>query len=225
MNGKHARQSRDAGTPKDDPDAGTTTSGPGRTRIPRWAAPDAGTPPAARPPRVTEQQRTFANCREAVDWLMSTVETGLADSQFTPRLGTVTPGTTADGGHTRTVAVSWTFDLGSSSTTIDVPSWPGMSEAERRAVHDYRDALVGHEEGHHRMARDFMAAAGTRITGEGATPEEALADLQRQVDEYKTATGSRLDEATAAYDEQTDHGRRQSAIGGRDVRLDCEPAQ
>ncbi|HCT79335.1 MAG TPA: hypothetical protein DGT23_22795 [Micromonosporaceae bacterium] len=173
-------------------------------------------------PKVTETKREFKDCNEAVSWLNSSTETGQASSDIKPTVGKpVTGKTDAGPGHTATVDVKWKFNPDGSTTTIEVPEWPNMTPADKAAVQKYKDALKAHEDGHHKVAKDWAAKESTKITGEGATPEEARADLQRKLEQYQQDAQQRLDGETAAYDAKTSHGANQSAVGGQDVKLTC----
>jgi predicted secreted Zn-dependent protease len=102
-----------------------------------------------------------------------------------------------------------------------VPEWPDMTAADKAAVKNYRDALKAHEDGHHKVAKDWAGKETKKITGEGATPEEARADLERKLEEYKQDAQSRLDQAGQDYDAKTASGANQKAVGGKNVELNC----
>ncbi|WP_159829216.1 DUF922 domain-containing protein [Arthrobacter sp. 9AX] len=174
-------------------------------------------------PKPKVKKRKFKNCGTASDWLNSGVETGSAATGFTPVLGKPQLAGNNGDGYEVSVDVTWKLNPSKTATVMEVPEWPNMSEADKAAVQEYSDALRAHEEGHHERAIDFMSRNGKTITGEGGTRKEAQADLQRKLDEYMAESKDQLDEVSKSYDETTDHGRNQSAVGGRDVRLNCPP--
>lgn len=178
----------------------------------------AGRPPSA---AVVHVVRDFRDCAEAAHWVRRGEEAGAAESRFTATVGR--PARSGDDrtGHTASVEVSWAFDPRRSGITLTAPRWPGMTAADRAAVQRYLDALRGHEEGHHRVAREYMASAGGRVTGTGVTPGAAAHDLQERLNALGARTRLGLAEAGRDYDLRTDHGRAQSAVGGPDVRLEC----
>jgi hypothetical protein len=61
------------------------------------------------------------------------------------------------------------------------------------------------------------------VEGVGATTEEAKADRRTKADDQLRATDAYADSAGDEYDALTEHGRRQSAVGGRDTVLNCPP--
>lgn len=172
-------------------------------------------------PKVDKKE--FKNCNQAANWINSGEEKGSADTGFTSQLGKPTRVGNAQSGYKTSVDFTWKFDPRTTATVLQVPWWPNMSEADKAAVQDYRNALLAHENGHHEAAKDFMAKYGRAITGEGNTPKEAAADLQRKIEEYVAESKERLDEVSKSYDGITHGGRNQSAVGGRDVQLNCPP--
>jgi len=172
-------------------------------------------------PKVTETKREFKDCNEASNWLNNSTETGSAASDVAPTVSKPAAGKSPSGGETLTVEVKWRFNPDGSTTTLEVPEWPDMTGADKAAVKDYRDALKAHEDGHHKVAKDWAGKETKKITGEGATPEEARADLERKLEEYKQDAQGRLDQAGKDYDAKTSHGANQKAVGGKDVQLNC----
>jgi Bacterial protein of unknown function (DUF922) len=185
------------------------------------AAAGAAAAAAKKQPKAKPEKKKFHNCQAASDWLNSGADTGEAYSDFAPRIGKPTAGTSESGKPTLTVDVSWDYNIGGSRTSVVVPTWPNMSAADKAAVQAYREAAEAHEQGHHQVAKDFMSKAGEEKTGEGDTPKKARADLEQKLKEYEDQTKKALKKETDDYDDKTDHGRNQSAIGGQDVKLQC----
>ena len=134
----------------------------------------------------------------------------------------LTPTVTGSGSvFTASVAVHLAIDPAISNTRITAFSWPKMTAAEQRAVRNFTTALQAHEDGHITRAEEVFRAASGTIRATGSSGTEAVAKLTDLVDKLRTKTQERLDAATAKYDETTDHGRNQAAVGGTNVFLDC----
>lgn len=179
---------------------------------------------AAKPPsetRVKTLEMEFKNCRRAAAWLSSADEVGKAKAFFSTEMGSPVAGRSAGGRPTISSNVTWKYDSRRSRSTISVPTWPNMSGAEKAAVRRYLDALRAHENGHHRLAREFLSAERATITGKGKTAIRAQADLKARIRDYANNTKQALQDKSDLYDKKTAHGVRQSKIGGEDVRLAC----
>lgn len=162
------------------------------------------------------------DCNAAWDALPD--EVGKANAHVTHRYRSLLKDTNKDGPrrYVRTGKVAWSYNLAESSTTLWVPQWPKMSAADRAAVKAYRSALLVHENGHHSRTRSFVLKAGETISGAGATSEEAESDFETKLETHVVKTLKNLKTfAVDDYDVKTDHGRKQSNAGGRDVALKC----
>jgi hypothetical protein len=171
-------------------------------------------------PKVTETKHQVANCTEAVAWIKSSGETGKAFSNVSPVVGKQVSAKSGDK-YTASADVKWKFNPDGSTTDLDIPDWPDMSDADKAAVKKYRDALKAHEDGHHKAASDWAASEKAKITGEGATPQEAHADLVKKLEEYQNAAREKLNDANKAYEDTTHGGATQDAVGGQNVELNC----
>lgn len=171
-------------------------------------------------PKVNETKHKVSNCNEAVQWIKQSGETGKAYSDVKPVLGKPVAGKSGDT-YTASADVSWKFNPDGSTTDLEIPEWPDMSDADKAAVKQYRDALKAHEDGHHKTAKDWAASEKAKITGEGATPAEAQADLQKKLQEYQQAAKQKLNDANKAYEDATHGGATQDAVGGKNVELTC----
>jgi hypothetical protein len=145
---------------------------------------------------------------------------GSADSQFDNHVGqpTVRP---SRGGFAASADVSWTFSEDRSSSTVTRPEWPNMSATDRAAVDRYMEGLRAHEEGHHRVARDFVRNASRTVSARGSTREEAMRHLQEALDRHQQRTQAALDARNAQYDRLTRRGANQRAAGGPNAVLNC----
>lgn len=116
----------------------------------------------------------------------------------------------------------WEYDLDKSSSWVERPAWPDMTEAEARAVDEWVDRMKAHEDGHHHVAQELVAdQQPEEITGRGATSDEAERDMKEKIEAATTAFCSRLGERQQAYDDKTDHGRNQKAVGGENTTFTC----
>ncbi len=97
-----------------------------------------------------------------------------------------------------------------------------MTKADKAAFADFRGKLQAHEEGHMIIAEDYAKEiSGTIKKASESTRKKAKKELQNELNKHRQEAQNTLDERRIAYDEKTDHGRKQSEVGGEDVRLDC----
>lgn len=110
------------------------------------------------------------------------------------------------------------------SLTVNLPEWVNMPDdpAIRDAWHKMIDALRKHEEGHVNIAIDAsQPLIGRTIIGSGPSQRSAQEDAQRQLDQLLHMIDSTTRSRQDRYDALTDHGRKQSAVGGTDVTFRC----
>jgi predicted secreted Zn-dependent protease len=117
--------------------------------------------------------------------------------------------------------VTWQLVTADATTTVTRPEWPNMTAADRAAADRFVNALKAHEEGHHQVVRDVMGASPRTIRARGATADEAVSNLDAEMQSQSRRAQQRIDERNAAYDNRTDHGRNQAAVGGSNTTLTC----
>jgi len=121
----------------------------------------------------------------------------------------------------------WTFSgltTVKSSLTVNLPEWVNILDdpAIRDSWQKMIDALRKHEEGHVNIAVEaWQSLVGKTITGSGSSPALAQQDAQRQFDQLSRAVDITTRVKQDEYDALTDHGLKQSAIGGIDVIFVC----
>src|SRR5206468_399800 len=121
----------------------------------------------------------------------------------------------------------WTFSgttTVKSSLSVNLPEWVNMPDdpALRDAWQKMIIALRQHEEGHVNIAIEALQSLiGRTITGSGSSPSLAQQDGQRQFDQLSHTVESATRAKQDQYDVLTDHGRKQSAIGGIDITFAC----
>jgi hypothetical protein len=121
----------------------------------------------------------------------------------------------------------WTFSgeaTVKNSLTVNLPDWVNIpaNPAIRDSWQKMIDALRKHEEGHVNIATEALQSLiGKTITGSGSSPGLAQQDAQRQFDQLVQAVNDTIRARQNEYDALTDHGRKQSAIGGIDVIFLC----
>ena len=111
-----------------------------------------------------------------------------------------------------------------SSLTVNLPEWVNIPDdpAIRGSWQKMIDALGTHEEGHVKIAIEALQSLiGRTITGRGSSPGLAQEDAQRQFNQLTQAVDNTTRVRQNEYDVLTDHGRKQSAIGGTDVIFFC----
>jgi predicted secreted Zn-dependent protease len=167
------------------------------------------------------EERRFRDCKAAVDWVRAGVGGDQAEAKVAPQPGLAVKYTELDGNVVASVEVKFSLDTENSYTKIVEPTWANMSAEDKRAVKSYTDALQAHEDGHIKVAEDYLGQAGKTIETDGQTRREAKEKLIERVQEYVQDTQSGLDRETDQYDSTTDHGRNQAAVGGTNTRLDC----
>jgi hypothetical protein len=173
-------------------------------------------------PAVKTVTKDFDDCNAAVDWLNSGAWTGDAQPNYKPTPGKIRTKKLRDGTVKAEVDLSWSYDDSSTAEMI-VPTWPNMTAAERAAVNKYKAALKAHEVKHFDVAEKVLKALPKTVSATGTDEQDATANLQTEVDTYGSDAQTALDDATADYDTKTQNGKTQSAVGGKDVRLDCPP--
>jgi hypothetical protein len=175
----------------------------------------------------------FNECREAAQWANGTVAE--TEPNFSPpKLSRVKVISNADGTYTASTVVTWTLDR--ENTVIKLPSvnWPNMTDAEKKAVQNFHEAVRIHEVGHITVAemivRDpYGSHAGEVKSDPASTRDSAIVNLQRKVDDLQSSAQAAIDQVAGdggEYDTATDHGRRQSHgppkfPGGPDIKLSC----
>jgi predicted secreted Zn-dependent protease len=122
---------------------------------------------------------------------------------------------------------AWTF---TGKITIDakivvtMPDWVNIPNdpATHASWRSLLDLLRLHEEGHVNIYKEFIRQLnGASVIASGPTANAAQQAAQRYFDQ---TTKSALDATNARqerYDAVTDHGRKQSAVGGKDVGFVC----
>jgi Domain of unknown function (DUF4157)/Bacterial protein of unknown function (DUF922) len=179
-------------------------------------------PPVAKQPKVAKktEQVKVADCREAVNWILSKGEVGVADARVANQQ--IRPRYTRNGGKvTATVNFSPEIDTGRSYTQVSVLSWPKMTPVEQKAVKDFTAAVQAHEDGHIMRAQEVLSKASQTIAAEGDSEADAMEKLSVKVSEVGELMQKQLDDATDVYDKITDHGRNQKAVGGENADLRC----
>lgn len=179
-------------------------------------------PEAAKKPTIPKRTEPVmvGDCREAVNWLRNHEEAGDAEANVTEKQMQIK--FTKHGSKvTASVDVRLELDASNSSTRVSVLSWPHMTAAEQKAVKDFTDALQAHEDGHIKVAEEFYQQAGKTIEAEGDSEEDAVARLKESVSKFHDDVQKDSDDKTAQYDKNTDHGRKQEAVGGKNTVLEC----
>lgn len=176
--------------------------------------------------------RQFKNCREAEKYIErartdESVEVGDAYSYIKPTLGKSKVLKLADGSFKAAVAVTWTLDDENTKMTLPDWCWPNMTDAERAELKRFTDAIKGHEDGHVKVTKDFGKKISNTLSAIGTTEDDAMSNLQTQLEKYQKESGEKLDDQSKLYDEKTDHGAKQSLgpqfgfPGGKDAVLTC----
>jgi len=176
-------------------------------------------------PTPTTTAKSFAACSDAADYLNSGSYVGDAHPVFAPTTSSkIIPTKDPGGGFKATTSVTWALDP-SSTMELTKPTWPKMTTADNAAVAAFLTALRAHENGHFDVQGKVLTTkAPTSIWAYGATAEEALSNLQSEANERLAALQTELDTKDAAYDTATEHGGKQSAVGGTNVHLECPGA-
>lgn len=106
--------------------------------------------------------------------------------------------------------------------TITLPDWTNASGANLAAWNKMKAALATHERGHSEITDKFVQEhQADDVAGHGATQEAARQDLQQQVSDHVQQAGQQLADKQNAYDAKTEHGVKQSTVGGDNVILEC----
>jgi ElaB/YqjD/DUF883 family membrane-anchored ribosome-binding protein len=166
--------------------------------------------------------RQFKDCSQAAN-AVNGVEVGSASSPFTSDPTSSTPRVVRnrDGTFTASTGMKWQLDTANAKSTVTRPTWPNMSAADKAAADRFVDALHAHEEGHHQVVRDVMAQAPKTIRANGATADEAVANLEAEREDQLRRAQERVNTRNAEYEAKTANGTNQAAVGGTNVFLRC----
>lgn len=129
-----------------------------------------------------------------------------------------------EGNYTCTATPHWSFDREKMVINLPQYSWPNMTDAEKAAVQKALDALRVHEEGHVTIVEEYVAEiAGkkTSISGSGATQAAARDACKKNLAQYEAEIFDAHRKRHTGYDEKTESGTTQSAVGGEDAQLIC----
>jgi len=84
------------------------------------------------------------------------------------------------------------------------------------------DTLRLHEEGHVNIFKElFQQLNGATIVASGPNPAAAQQSAERNFNQIMKSARDATIAKQERYDALTDHGRKQSAVGGTDVRFGC----
>ena len=167
--------------------------------------------------------RKFASCEEARVWAGDNFEQNYSHSMLAPQgPPAVTIGERGEQ-VTASALLAFRLDPATSFTHVVVPTWQGITPDEQQEVDDYVNAIQAHEDGHIAVSEQAYAAMTGVVEGVGATETDAGEDRNLKAKEKLAATGAYVAYKRDEYDALTDHGRKQSAVGGRDTVLNCPP--
>jgi hypothetical protein len=169
------------------------------------------------PYQVKPIPKSWPSCAAAVAEFNSNVDAAHTDQHIDAGLkGSVSPSGDA-----------WSFAgtvTATNTLTLSLPEWSNMPNDPRlqNAWNSMLDALRKHEEGHVKIAIDGLRQLdGAIITGTGASASAAQKDAQRKFGQLMQTFNSATQDEQNRYDALTNHGRKQSAVGGTDISLLC----
>jgi predicted secreted Zn-dependent protease len=101
---------------------------------------------------------------------------------------------------------------------VNIPNDPAIRAAWRQMI----DTLRLHEEGHVNIFKELVQqlSDGTVIAA-GPNPAAAQQAAGRNFNQILKSAREAAVAKQERYDAVTDHGRKQSAVGGTDVRFGC----
>lgn len=108
--------------------------------------------------------------------------------------------------------------------TVTLPDWVNIPNDlfTRAAWRNMIDTLRMHEEGHVNIFKELIQQLnGGTIIGTGPNPTAAQQAAQRYFTQVVKSAWDATNAKQERYDAVTDHGRKQSAVGGTDVRFGC----
>jgi predicted secreted Zn-dependent protease len=177
----------------------------------------AAQPSAPLPYELKTVPKYWPTCAAAIAEMNGEKPTGHTDQEFDAKLAGIS---------SRSNDI-WTFSgtpTVKNSLTVNLPEWVNIPDdpAIRAAWQKMIDALRKHEEGHVTIALEALQPLiGRTITGSGPSQVSAQEDAQRQLDQLTHMIDSSTRARQDQYDALTDHGRKQSALGGTDVTFTC----
>jgi predicted secreted Zn-dependent protease len=216
--GDAARRAREAKEKRGSPSTTITSDSIAPGKPAEVANPAPVMPPVPLGPyELKTVPKNWPTCAAAIAELNGDKPTGQTDQEFDAKVS----------GSSSRANDTWTFSgtpTVKNSLTVYLPEWVNMPDdpAIRTSWQKMIDALRKHEEGHVNIAIDAaQPLIGRTIIGSGPSQKSAQEDAQRQLDQLlhmiDSATRSRQDQ----YDALTDHGRKQSAVGGTNVIFAC----
>lgn len=167
----------------------------------------------------------FDSCRDAVEKLLQEAKDGkhTADSVVTIKRAKTkyTGHANKDGSYTVSTTMHWNMhEVIISGIKV---SWPNMSAADKAAVQALEEALEAHEQLHAQIAEEYLEELnhGEPVSATAKDQDSAVAALNQKLREFEAEIGAELDRRQTEYDDKTEHGMKQSNIGGEDVILRC----
>ncbi len=177
--------------------------------------------------RLVEKLREFKDCADAANTLAEEAKLKLpgATTEYEIKDLTAFPVPGRDGKrYTYEISVYWQVDWASMVINLPQYSWPNMTTAEMAAVKNTLLDLRAHEEGHVSITEEFideLSQQSIRISGSGATSTAAIQDCSVQLAIHEAKTIAELRDRQNQYDDKTEHGVKQSEVGGVDVLFIC----
>lgn len=177
--------------------------------------------------RHETEERDFKNCADAADQFRKDALAGKHTAQsgvYIKRIGTpITSVKNSNGSYTYSTVPHYEIDHGKTYVGGVKISWPNMTTADKAAVAAAEETLEAHEQLHIQIGEEYVEElnSGATVSASGkdrTSARQALIDKLTQMDQ---AAGNELQTRQDDYDNKTDHGAKQSNIGGVDVQLKC----
>jgi len=171
-------------------------------------------------PTIVDDSHSFESCRAAVAYATQAPEVGLLSYELTY-------GYSRAPQFARMGKVLFRVHLAIDKPVITLPqwTWPNATSDQLKSFSEFRANVLGHEEGHWRLAQDYIEKRdSTQWLPETMTREEAAAHFKV----YFDTLAAGLQDAQNFYDSVTDHGRNQHAAtqfgftAGEDTLLRCQ---
>jgi hypothetical protein len=163
--------------------------------------------PAPPKPTVRVKKVRLGSAAEVAAAANDGVEDGYTDVTYSYDPPSVSVEQNADGSYTASGDVN--VEIYGPGSEIEVTEWSYPGSRGDTKLADANATLREHEEGHWGLAQKAADENSGKVTGTGATPQEAKDDLQKKADEKLAAAEAARKKAWEEYDKQTDHGKKQ----------------
>ncbi|MGI5163746.1 hypothetical protein ACQEU3_05255 [Spirillospora sp. CA-253888] len=184
--------------------------------------PGTGTAQAGPSVQVVTETKSFGNCKKARAWFKGGAVASVATVKVDYPYGPTRLNDHGGAYWEASARLAVKINVRASKIELTLPAWRKMTKRDRAAVRTFEGRLLDHEEAHFEMVQGLLRHFGTAgAVGTAGTREGALQKLEASKKGVRDNVQSIVKLRSNDYEKGTDHGRKQSAIGGKNVALTC----